>query len=370
MRSPRRHGALAAVAVAVLVAAGSVPAAHTFPKLLVRDRSASVTIEIVNDGLDDPAAGFTVFVPRSYGPSFPRPGATIGAASARVTAPDLGLAQIELDGTIEARTGADTYSRDGVHVALADAAQECTGTAAHAGFWVVTLRGTGRALELPLFVDASTPETAPFASATLRACLPPPDVPVGTPGRAPLGSEVARLALRLDSVLARPSGGLHRWRMTEIEYVPGRGVPNPRDMAETQSLVHLDRLIVLDRPRVVTTDGVARLELRARSTIAGTVDAAYRLFRGASARSLRSSVELESRDGTLRATLLLRQTARRRPIYLQARATVETLGLGPASCRPTFAVLDVPCVYATRPGFTAMSPIVRVVVPPRAPSGR
>jgi hypothetical protein len=158
--------------------------------------------------------------------------------------------------------------------------------------------------------------------------------------------------------------------MTATEYVPGRGVPNPRDTAETQSLVHLDRLIVLDRPRVVTTDGVARLELRARSTIAGTVDPAYRLFRGASARTLRSSVELESRDGTLAATLRLRQTARPRPIYFQARGAVETLGLGPASCRPTFAALDVPCVYATRPGFTAVSAVVRVVVPPRAPSHR
>jgi hypothetical protein len=141
-------------------------------------------------------------------------------------------------------------------------------------------------------------------------------------------------------------------------------------MAETQSLVHLDRSIVLDRPRVVTTDGVARVELRARSTIAGTVDPAYRLFRGASAHTLRGSVELESRGRTLSATLALRQTARRRPLHLQVRATVETLGLGPASCRPTFAALDVPCVYATRPGFTAVSAVVRVVVPPRAPSHR
>jgi hypothetical protein len=370
MRTRQRLAATAGVAACVLVAAGSAPGAHTFPKLLVLDRDASVTIEIAHDGLDDPAADFTIYVPRSYVPSFPRPGNTIGAASARVTAPDLGLAQIELDGTISARAGSDTYSPGDARVSLADAASECTGTATHAGFWMVVLRGSGHALELPLFVDAAPLETAPFASATLRACLPPPDVPVGTPGRAPFGSEIARLVMRLDSVLTRPSEGLQRWRMTETEYTTGRGVPNPLDRAETQSLVHLDRLITLRTRRLVATHGVARLELHGRSTIVAAADPTYRLFLGASARTLRRSVELKSRGRALSAILKLRQTARRHAVYVQARAMVETLGLGPASCEATFSNLEVPCVYATRPGFTATSAVVRVVVPPGAASRR
>jgi hypothetical protein len=49
---------------------------------------------------------------------------------------------------------------------------------------------------------------------------------------------------------------------------------------------------------------------------------------------------------------------------LWLRGAVETLGLGPAFCSPTFRSDGVPCVYATRMGTVVRSSPRRVVIPP------
>jgi hypothetical protein len=367
MSGPRRLGALGAAASALaLLAAGSAPAAHTFPKLLVHDRVGSVTIEIAHGDLDDPAAELTIYVPRGYTPSLKHPAGTrIGRAHVLVTAPDVGLAQIVLDGVVEARDATATYASGDGRVPLMAAAEACTGAAEHAGFWVVAIRGAGQSLELPLFVDPAAPPASDFAVATIRACLPPPDLPAGTPGRAPLGLELARAVLRLDRVLTSSGTGERRWRLTETEYAPGTGVANAADTAETQSLVYVDRGVTLGRPVLRIDDGVVTLHLSATSAIDGAAEPEYRLFRGARPGALRPGAALRWSGRLLRGTLAVRQTAKAQTLYVEARGTVEALGLGLSACRATFRALGTPCVYATRPGFTRRSAVLAVAIPPR-----
>jgi hypothetical protein len=115
--------------------------------LVVHDRGASVTIEIAHDDLDDPAANLTIDVPRRYTASLAQPaGRRIGKAHVLVTAPDLHLTQIVLDG-VEARGAGATYAAGDVRISHGEAAEACTGSAEHAGFCVVALRGSGHVLK-------------------------------------------------------------------------------------------------------------------------------------------------------------------------------------------------------------------------------
>ncbi len=359
---------LPAAGVALLVAgsAGAAPAAHTFPKLLVRDAGSTVTIEIAHDDLDEAAARLTVYPPAGYETELDQPpGTTIGTARGLVTAPDLGLARIVVAGSVVARSGTSIVSPGGAPVTLAEAAGRCTGSAEHAAFWVLTLRGSGQTLELPLFVDSAKPEVPGFAAAAIRGCLPPPDVPAGTPGRAPLGFELARTTITLRGVFHGGPAGERRWRLVETEYLRGGDTPNAFDTSEAQAVVYSGSSVSLDQPVVTVLNGFATLELRGRSTVPESAEPRYRLHAGHVRGSLRASVRLRATGTSLRGRLRVRQTRTSQVIYVQARGAIDTLGLGASFCRPTFRPDGIPCVYATRMGGIVRSATRRVVVPPR-----
>ena len=354
---------LVAVATALVAAggAGGAPAAHTFPKLLVHEHGRSTTIEIVHDDLDDAAADLAIYAPAGYEAALSHPvGTTVGTARGLVTAPDLGLARIGVAGDVTVRSPDATVTPAGEAVSLADAARRCTGDRSHTGFWVLTLRGSGTTLELPLFVDPAPPD-ARFASATIRACLAPPDLPAGTPGRAPLGYELASMAITLRGVFDTMSAGERRWRLVETEYARGGSLPNPADRSESQAVVYAGSPLAVAATRVRTRDGVATVTITGLTSIPPSAEARYRLERG-SGRGLRSTASAAGRAVT--AQLRIRQAHGRQVLDLRLRGTVETLGLGPAFCVPTFRADGVPCVYANRMGTVVRSAIRRVVIPP------
>jgi hypothetical protein len=356
--------ALAAAAITLVVAggAGGAPAAHTFPKLLVHEHGRSTTIEIVHDDLDDAAADLTIYSPAAYEAVLSQPvGTTIGTAHGLVTAPDLGLTRIVVTGDVTVRSG-DSLARPADRaVSLADAAERCTGARSHAAFWLLTLRGSGAGLELPLFVDNAPPAAARFASTIIRACLPPPDLPAGTPGRAPLGYELARMAISLRGVFAGATGGERRWRLVETEYARDAAVPNPVDRSESQALVYAGSTLTLAPPRVAVRSGVATVTLRGRTAIPARAEARYRLEL-ADGRLAPASVAGVGRLVT--AQLRIRQTNAPQVLGLRLRGAVETVALGPASCQATFRPDGIPCVYANRMATVVRSTVRRIVIPP------
>jgi hypothetical protein len=357
---------LVAVATALVAAggAGGAPVAHTFPKLLVQEHGPSTTIEIVHDDLDDAAEDLAIFAPAGYEVALAEPiGTTIGTARGLVTAPDLGLARIVVTGGITVRSPDSLVRPAEETVSLEEAAERCTGTPSHAAFWVLTLKGSGATLELPLFVDRAAATAARFASATIRACLPPPDLPAGRPGRAPLGYELASMAITLRGVFGAAPAGERRWRLLETEYARGTSTPNLADRSESQAVVYAGSPLTLAAPRIETRAGVATVILRGRTAIPASAEARYRVD-GGSVPALHMRASLSAAGHALTARLRVRQTSARQVLELQLRGAVETLGLGPAYCRPTFRPDGVPCVYATRMGTVVRSPIRRVVIPP------
>jgi hypothetical protein len=258
----RVHSLLAVVAAVVAaVATAGVAAAAVTPGLQVQsDLTGTTTLRYVQGATDDPLARIQFFVPGdfvggySHAPSLP-----IGKATARIASADLGLT-IPVEGTINAAAGTDTVTVGGQSVALSTLAVACTGSAAKNAFWVANLAASGQTLQVPIFVDYTlTGPYAPFASSVMTVCLPSPDLPAGTAGRAALGAKLFDATLTFNGVYAA-SSGWYTWHALATPYRPGTAQSNPAGSVEAQAL---DRV-----PAALTVTARAK---RGRTTVSGRV---------------------------------------------------------------------------------------------------
>jgi len=349
---------LAVVSAAALSTAGTALAAYTTPRLLVTDAPPSVTINYTQSANDDPTAKLTFYAPAEYSASLTQPtGQTIGTVSALGTAADLGGALLPLTGTVQVRAANGTYLSGTTQVPIAAAATQCTGTATHTAYWVLILQAAGQTLELPVFVDQVTaaPESA-FASSKIQACLPPPDVPPGTPGRATFGFKLTKVDFKVNGIFTSAGTGQPRWRVLATPYNPGRGTPNAAGSVEAQSVVGFPRSVILGKPAVRPVRGTATLLIKVAAQLPAGASATLRLYRGAKSASGASIVLRKSGNG-YSGTLRIKQTAKAQTVFLQARASVAA---GTVPCTPTFGL---PCLSATRAAIAVRSNTVRVVIP-------
>jgi hypothetical protein len=358
---------LGLVGAIALTATSTAFAAYT-PRLVVNDLSpvGAVTISFTQPADHDPSAKLTIYAPVEYQAAVVRPaGTTIGTVRASGTAADLGGALLPLTGTVQTRAASGTYSSGGTQVPLAAAAQQCTGTTTHTAYWVLILQAAGQTLELPVFVDAPPAPppgvtTNPF-SAAIQACLPPPDVPAGTPGRATFGFKLTSVVMRLNSVFRSAGTGQPRWRVLATPYTPNTGRPNPAATVEAQSVVSFPRTVVLTRPSVPkAVRGVVTLRIRGSLNVpAGTI-ASLQLYRGVAASATRRAVALRRiNTTTYGGTYRIRQTNKRQVIFLKSRGSIRG---GTQTCEATFGV---PCISATRANVELSSNSVRIVIPKR-----
>jgi hypothetical protein len=357
---------LGLVGAFALSAAGTAAAAFA-PRLLVTDAAplANVTINYTQSATDDPVAKLHFFIPDEYTPTVTRAaGTNIGTVRASGTAADLGGAVLPLTGTVQVRAASGTYASGGQQVPIAAAATQCTGTASHTAFWVLILQAAGQTLELPVFVDAPAAPpragvpTDPF-SASIQACLPPPDVPAGTPGRATFGFKLTQVDFRVTGVFRSAGTGDPVWRVLATPYRPGTGQPNAAGSVEAQSVIAFPRSVVLSRPAVRLAGGFATLPIRGNVLAPDGAAVSLRLFRGISASATTRSVALRRSGSRFTGTLRIRQTAKRQVVFLKARGSIAA---GTETCTATFGV---PCLSATRAAVALSSNSVRVVIPAR-----
>ena len=192
---------------------------------------------------------------RSTRRRWPQPaGQTIGTVTAQGTAADLGGALLPLTGNVQVRAANGTYLSGTTQVPIAAAATQCTGTATHTAYWVLILQAAGpdaRAAGLRRHRDRRRRANA-FASASIQACLPPPDVPVGTPGRATFGFKLTQVDFKVNSIYTSDGTGEARWRVLATPYNPGQGTPNAAGTGEAQSVSHSRARLTLAKPTVKT----------------------------------------------------------------------------------------------------------------------
>lgn len=352
---------LGLVGAVALSSSGTALAAYTSPSLRVTDDRSAVTIRYTVSATDDPTAKLTFYAPTGYSASLAAPaGTTLGTVTAQGTAADLGGALLPLTGTVQARAAGGTYLSGTTQVPIAAASTQCTGTASHTAYWVLILQAAGQTLELPVFVDSPAVGTgaSAFATSSIQACLPPPDVPTGTPGRATFGFKLTQVDFKVNGIFTSAGTGQPRWRVLATPYTPNTGRANAAGSVEAQSVIPFPRTLSLRKPTLKTAKGVATLTLGGTAQLP-TGAVALRLYRGKTAAGLTPSVTLAKSGTSFRGTLRIKQTAKRQIVFLQARATVAA---GTDTCTPTFGLQ---CVGATRAAVAVRSGTVRFVIPAR-----
>jgi hypothetical protein len=198
---------------------------------------------------------------------------------------------------------------------------------------------------VPAYVD-DVPLTIPLSSIannTITFCLPPPDVPAGTPGRAALGAKLVSATLNITDVFsAAPQW--YTWHATVTPYSPGTGKANPAGTVEVQSV---DRT-----PQQLTIS--AKLRKPGSVAVAGRLLAGGRAVPGAAVTILagkRGVAKVTTKSNGSFAIVVKASGAAR------FSATTVVTPRKAASCNAYFA--PAPCAGTWVAGFTATSAAVR-----------
>ena len=174
-----------------------------------------------------------IYIPTGYQIGTPAAGTKLGDVTATAAAADLGGAILPLTGDLQAVAPNAT------------GAAQC-GVAA-SQYWNLHLTAAGQTLDIPLYVvAANATETASGYQAKLVVCLPPPDVPAGTPGRATFGAKLLSASFGASSITQPVASGDYRWTSLFTPYNPGKGTPNAAGTVETQSIRHIPTQIKLN----------------------------------------------------------------------------------------------------------------------------
>ena len=170
MSKKGRLALVACAAFASLAFAGTALASYA-PKIVVTSTDDySLSAGVVISNADTPTAKVAIYIPSQYSVATAAAG-KLGSVTATASAADLGGAVLPLTGELDAIAPT---------AATIAAAQQCGVTPAQT--WNLHLTAAGQSLDIPMFVVASQVPGYPWS---LVVCLPPPDVPTGTPGREP-----------------------------------------------------------------------------------------------------------------------------------------------------------------------------------------
>jgi hypothetical protein len=235
MRRTIRLALLVGATFASLAFTGSALASFA-PKLVVSPATPEgaggggpTRIGVIVSNADDPTAKVSFYIPTGYQIATPAAGTKLGDVTATAAAADLGGAVLPLTGELDAIAPTATTTAQAAQCGVAP-----TQT------WDLHLTAAGQTLDVPLFVTASAaPEAAAGYPTKLVVCLPPPDVPVGTPGRATFGAKLLSAAFTASAITQPTSSGDYRWTSLWTPYNPGKGTPNAAGSVEVQSIRHI-----------------------------------------------------------------------------------------------------------------------------------
>ena len=344
MRAPLRAALVAVATAASLVGTGSALAAN-IATVAVSHAGAATTIHVAVPQTTDPVAAIAIFVPSGYALNLTQAASTtIGKVDATANGHDVGLT-LPLNGPVVADSPA------------AHTADACSpGT--HGAVWNLNLSVAGSTLVVPLYVDATAGAAAALGAYQLLICLPPWDVPLGTPGRAFQGAQLLDAEFTVNGIFTPPtSGGLLVWHTLVTPYNPGLGTPNPVGTFEARSLV-----------------GVPSLSLKAsqkngKYTVSGTASeggvpvagASVVVKRGVSATKLSKpgGGATTSASGAWSASGKLTGKA---PVYFKATATAKERDATAQGCATALPATIVPggCTSATLGAWTVSSPVAKL----------
>jgi hypothetical protein len=244
MRTRSRIAIVAAGAVAALAAATAAFAANTasiavWHTPMALANSTATTIHVSVPQTTDPIAVVNIYSAAGYSVNLSQAaGATIGTVDATAFSRDNNLT-LPLTGNVVTSDPTTAANRAG--------SAQCTQLPQSQAVWIMNLSVAGQTLAIPIYVNATTgaPDAA-LGPYRLSICLPPPDVPQGTPGRAFEGAQLLDAVLTTNGVFTTPtSGGLAKWDALFTPYNPGKGTPNVAGTFEARGFVPLPTIITV-----------------------------------------------------------------------------------------------------------------------------
>jgi hypothetical protein len=203
-------------ALAALITVPAAMAAYTSPKLEVTQSGSAATIKASLSPNDDPTASVRIFAPSGTQLTTTQaPGTVLGPVKSLVKALDLAGADLPIEGQV-------VVAAPGQVAGAIQAA--CIGTATPLATWVLALSAAGQALNVPAFLVGTSGAQTALGPAYIQICLGPPDVPVGTPGRANFGAKLYSAQLTVAGVFS--AVGVGAWVSFWTPYNPGAGTVN------------------------------------------------------------------------------------------------------------------------------------------------
>ncbi len=336
----RNWTVLAAVAVAAaVVAVPSAFAAYTSAKLEVRQAGTNVTIKATLSPDDDPTASVRIFIPTGTELTTTQaPGTVLGPVRAIVKALDLGGADLPLEGqlVVAAAGQIDPASQ-----------AACLGTTVPLASWIMMLTAAGQTLPVPAYLVATSGAQTVLGPAYLQVCLPPPDLPAGTIGRATFGAKLYNAELTAGGVFGGAPAG--PWISFWTPYNPGVGTANLAATVASPALVASGAATIVAR-----TAGKGAI-VSGRVTQGGQprAGATVTIRGGARASALRRLGAVRSRaNGTY--------SYRAKSGTFFRASVVAAPGGSPQACTTLApALAPVPCVNPTTSGFAAQTRTLR-----------
>ena len=344
------------VALSALTLAGSAGAAYSSAKLAVASlnpsaSSGAVRIGAVVANSDDPTARVAIYIPNGYGLTSAAAGAKLGTVTATAAAADLGGAILPLTGELDAVDPNSLSASTKAGIAL------CLNGGTASQTWDLHLTAAGQTLDVPMLVVPAVPaEAASGYQAKLLVCLPPPDVPTGTPGRAQFGAKLLSATFGVSAITQPATAGDYKWTSVFTPYNPGVGTVNAAGTVETQSIQHVPTKLKLTytKKRVVLIRNhvrkVGTLVRFSSAVTEGTTPAAATVVTKAGSKKVggaKGSFIFIGKSVTLTASADLHKGAAVPTGAAAANGDLYYADLGAAACTKTAIFGGAPCVAAT-----------------------
>jgi hypothetical protein len=356
MKKTTRVALLVAVPLVALALASSALASFT-PKILISPvppAGGGVTVSVNVGNNDDPTAKVSIYVPNGYQLAAPAsPGTKLGAVTATASAADLGGAVLPLTG--------DLLVGDKSSAAIVSAAQAC-GTTTALAVWLLHLTAAGQTLDIPLFVMATAGPELTVGPAKLVVCLPPPDVPAGTPGRAVFGAKLLSATFTTTALTNPATAGDYRWTSLWTPYNPGKGTVNAAGSVEVQSIVHLPTQATVSvkkkklvRFKYVRINGKRHrviASVRTLVTVTGTATQGSSPAVGANATLTVNGKPLGSKTTSSAGTASFTFTLLKGTASIALTAAIPDQDLGLSGCVASAIFQGLPCTDGTVGGGT------------------
>jgi hypothetical protein len=351
MTGPLRTTLVGVVAIAAFVFANAAFAANTasisvWHTPMVLAGSSSTTIHVSVPQATDGIAAVNIFVPSGYGATLNQSAGTgIGTVDATALAHDGGLT-LPLSGPV-------TTDDPAKHTA--DACSPGT----NAAVWNLNLSVAGQTLVVPIYVNPTAGPFTALGAYSLRICLPPWDVPVGTPGRAFEGAQLLDAKFTVNKIFTTPTaGGVLKWETLFTPYNAGKGTPNAAATFEARAFVPVPISLGLHATYVKKTN-TWKLSGAANEGGLPVGGLTIKVARGLTVAGVK--VKSSVKTGAGGTWKLSGHLTPKKTTYFQVSATVGERDYTSTGCQsPLTPFAPAGCVSATLSPWSAKSVVVRI----------